>query len=131
MMQFLEGLHKLPTTSQAFVLLGTSSIRRPRRRLLNVVTKDKILFFCSIEFRQAGTNAEQRTGRSNTVFVSPNSTNAIVVRSLYLISFRFCFFNHVIHSEKNCVGCSTQGKCPASLITISVEEEIFFTILSA
>jgi len=72
MMQFLEGLHKLPTTSQAFVLLGTSSIRRPRRRLLNVVTKDKILFFCSIEFRQAGTNAEQRTGRSNTVFVSPN-----------------------------------------------------------
>jgi hypothetical protein len=30
----------------AFVLLGTSSIGGPRRRLPNVVTKDKILFCC-------------------------------------------------------------------------------------
>ncbi len=30
----------------AFVLLGTSSIRRPRRRQPNVVTKDKNLFYC-------------------------------------------------------------------------------------
>jgi hypothetical protein len=33
---------------RAFVLLGTSFIRRPRRRLPNVFIKDKNLFCCSI-----------------------------------------------------------------------------------
>lgn len=47
---------------QAFVLLGTSFICRPRQRQPDVVTKDKILFCCSIELRQS-TNAEQRTER--------------------------------------------------------------------
>jgi len=41
----------------AFVLLGTSSIRRSRQLQPNVVTKDKILFCCSIELRQAGKKA--------------------------------------------------------------------------
>ena len=41
----------------AFVLLGASSIRRPRPRLLNVVTKDKNLFCRWIEFHQAGTKS--------------------------------------------------------------------------
>jgi hypothetical protein len=54
---------KVAANVHAFVLLGASSIRRPRRRQLNVVTKVKILFYCSIEFRQAGTKAEQRTKR--------------------------------------------------------------------
>jgi len=47
---------------QAFVLWGTSSVRRPRRRLPNVVTKGKNLFCCSIELRQVA-NVEQRTER--------------------------------------------------------------------
>ena len=38
----------------AFVLLGTSSIRRPRRRQPNVVTKDKILFCCPIVIVKLG-----------------------------------------------------------------------------
>ena len=45
---------------QAFVLLGASSIRRPGRRLLNVVTKDKILFCCLIVNVKLGQKAEQR-----------------------------------------------------------------------
>jgi len=45
----------------AFVLLGAFVIRRPWQLKLNVVTKDKILFCCSIVFHQAGTKAEQRT----------------------------------------------------------------------
>ena len=48
---------------KAFVLLGTSSIRRPRRRLPNVVTKDKNLFCCSIVNVKLGQKDEQRTGR--------------------------------------------------------------------
>jgi hypothetical protein len=43
---------KIAWNVQAFVLLGTSSIRRPRRRLPNVIAKDKILFCCSTELRQ-------------------------------------------------------------------------------
>ena len=56
-----EYQRNIAANVNAFVLLETSSIRRPRRRQLNVVIKDKILFCCSIEFRQAGTKAEQRT----------------------------------------------------------------------
>ena len=49
----------------------------------------------------------------------------------YFWTFSFCFFNHFSVSAKNCIGCSTQLKCPASFITISVALGIFFTILSA
>jgi hypothetical protein len=55
------GLHEIAANVQAFVLLGPSSIRRPRRRLLNIVIKDKILFCCSIVKVKLGQKAEQRT----------------------------------------------------------------------
>jgi hypothetical protein len=41
-----------------FMLLGASSIRRPRRRQLNVVTKDKNLFCCLIVKVELGQKAE-------------------------------------------------------------------------
>jgi len=46
----------------AFVLLGIS-YSHPRRQLLNVVTKDKILFCCSIVNVKLEQKAEQRTER--------------------------------------------------------------------
>jgi hypothetical protein len=41
----VEGGHNLAANVHPFVLLGTSSIHRPRRRQSNAITKDKILFF--------------------------------------------------------------------------------------
>lgn len=52
----------MTANGQAFVLLGASSFRRPRRRLPNIVTKDKILFCCLIINVKLGQKAEQRTG---------------------------------------------------------------------
>ena len=63
---------------QAFVLLGTSSIRRPRRRLPNVVNKDKILFCCLIVNVKLGQKPNSVTAVERRFASHPNSTNALV-----------------------------------------------------
>jgi hypothetical protein len=59
--KYFMMVYNVAANVHAFVLLGASSIRRPRRRQLNVVTKDKILFYCSIVNIKLGQKAEQRS----------------------------------------------------------------------
>jgi hypothetical protein len=54
----VKSLVIITANVQAFVLLGASSIRRPRRRMLDVVTKDKNLFCCSIVNVKLGQKVE-------------------------------------------------------------------------
>lgn len=61
--QSFKEIAMVAANVQAFVSLGASSFRRPRRRMPDRSTKVEIIFKSQIEFRQAGTEAEQRTGR--------------------------------------------------------------------
>jgi hypothetical protein len=72
---------KIAHNVQAFVLLGASSIRRPRRRVPDQSTKVEIIFKSQIEFLQLELKLSSERGDDERSSSSPNGTNAFVSTS--------------------------------------------------
>jgi hypothetical protein len=114
----------------AFVLLGTSSIRHPRQRLPNVVTKDKILFYCSIVNIKLGQKLSSEQNDETRYSSAPNCTNAMLaaVASYFSLMYLDIMFvpNSFVTKEVLVSSIISNRNCAVSYFVVS---SIFFSFI--